>query len=299
MENSAEFLRRYLALVMSFVMLVVTCGCGTTNSRIATEQILVSDAVDRSIANIDFSSLANETVFLDTQYINPIKGMGFVNADYIVSSLRQQLVAANCLLQDSASDANYVVEARIGALGTDMHEMTYGVPASNSLTTAASMLPNAPVIPTIPELAIAKRNDHYGAAKIAVFAYHRKTRERVWQSGTSLASSRSKDWWLFGAGPFQTGTIYEGTRFAGDEIRLPFSRGEKPVSGHRVVFSEEHYFGKSHPGPKGNAARIVNYEQLVPINSNEAAGVSSDSAKQETDAKSHNTKELPPTPGKK
>ncbi|MFT5524556.1 MAG: hypothetical protein ACI9G1_005608 [Pirellulaceae bacterium] len=284
----------YLIQMYRWLMLaplLIACGCGTTNSRMATEQILVSDAVDRSVANIDFSSLAGEKVYLDTKYIKLIKGMGFVNADYIVSSLRQQLVAANCYMQEKLTDADYVVEARVGALGTDMHEMTYGIPASNSLTAAANLLPNAPIVPSIPELAIAKRNDHYGAAKVAVFAYHRTTGERVWQSGTSLASSRSKDWWLFGAGPFQTGTIYEGTRFAGDQIRLPFSRGEKPTQEHRVVFADERYFGKSGPHPKVNPVQIINYEQLVPVNSTAPPN-------RDGDPKSPVPKELPPLPAK-
>jgi len=52
-------------LVLAFS--VVLAGCGTTKSRSATEQLLISDAVDRAIAIIDFSPLADKTVFLDTK----------------------------------------------------------------------------------------------------------------------------------------------------------------------------------------------------------------------------------------
>ena len=48
-------------------------GCGTTkwsdSPRTATEQLLISDAVDRAISEIDFSALAERSVYLDTRYI--------------------------------------------------------------------------------------------------------------------------------------------------------------------------------------------------------------------------------------
>ena len=72
-------------------LLGATVGCGTTNSRSATEQMLMSDAVDRVISDINFAPLAGQTIYLDTTYIAAVKGIGFVNAPYVISSLRQQL----------------------------------------------------------------------------------------------------------------------------------------------------------------------------------------------------------------
>ena len=157
-----------------------------------------------------FSPLSGRTVYLDTQYVKSVKGTGFVNADYIISSLRQQMLAANCYLEEDREKAEYIAEVRVGALGTDAHDVTYGIPASNGLSSAASLVPNAPPIPMIPEISLAKRADEVAAAKIAVFAYHRETRQAVWQSGLAEARSSSKDMWLFGAGPFQSGTIHDG-----------------------------------------------------------------------------------------
>ena len=49
----------------------LACGCGTTkwsdSPRTATEQLLISDAVDRAISEIDFSALADKDVYLDTR----------------------------------------------------------------------------------------------------------------------------------------------------------------------------------------------------------------------------------------
>ena len=62
-----------------------------------------------------------------------------------------------------------------------------------------------------------------------MFAYHRESKRAVWQSGVSQATSTAKDTWIFGAGPFQSGTIYDGPQFAGNKIGLPFlkKRDEK------------------------------------------------------------------------
>ncbi len=200
---------------------VLLIGCGTTKSQRATEQLLMSDAVDRSVASIDFRPLSGRHVFLDTTYVKNLKTEEFVNADYIVSSVRQQMLGAGCLLEENQQDAEYVAEMRIGTLGTDSHDVVYGIPANNALSSAASLVPSAPALPAIPEISLARKNHEHAAAKIAVFAYHRESRRPVWQSGIVQARSRAKNTWLFGAGPFQSGTIHDGTQFVGGDLPLP------------------------------------------------------------------------------
>ena len=207
-------------LAISLILTGLT-GCGTLKSQTATQQLLLSDAVDRSIASIDFSPLSGKTIYLDIAYIQAIKGMGFVNASYIVSSLRQQLFAADCLIQEDRSKAEYIVEVRVGTLGNDSHDITYGIPASNTLAKASSVVSNSLPIPSLPEVSLARRSDQTGAAKIFAFAYDRQTREPIWQSGLAQARSTSRDTWLLGAGPFQRGTIHEGMRFAGSQLAVP------------------------------------------------------------------------------
>jgi hypothetical protein len=59
----------------------------------------------------------------------------------------------------------------------------------------------------IPEIPLIKTTDQKGLAKVAVFAYNRRTGQAVWQSGALQSASRSKDSWVFGAGPFYRGTV--------------------------------------------------------------------------------------------
>ena len=210
----------------------VLSGCGTTNSRSATEQLLMSDSVDRVISQISFEPLAGQTVFLDVSFIAPVKAAGFVNSQYVISSLRQQLTAAGCLIQDAKESAEIIVEPRVGTLGTDGHEITVGIPTSQAISTAASIVSNAPAIPLLPEISLAKNSSQFSAAKISVFAYYRESRQPIWQSGTLVSHSTAKDTWFLGAGPLQHGTIYDGVRFAGNRIGFP--RIRKSLAAHRT-----------------------------------------------------------------
>jgi hypothetical protein len=251
--NNLDVPGKWLWLAAWMLGGVLFCGCGTTQSQSATQQLLLSDAVDRAVARIDFRPLTGHSVFLDDRYVQTLRtqGVGFVNADYIVSSLRQQMLAADCQLQDRVDTADFVVEVRIGALGMDGHEVTYGIPPNSPLNNAVNAVPNSPNL-SIPEIAFAKRNDQMGAAKVAVFAYDRDSRTPVWQSGTSVAISDAKNVWVLGAGPFQRGTIYNGTRFAGSRLNIPLAQAKShertrdsmrsQEGGDTVSFEETHTF---------------------------------------------------------
>lgn len=248
-ESGVAALSRCLSrlglLVVGIVLSLGLTGCGTTNQKAVTEQLLVSDAVDRAVQSIDFTGLAHEKVYLDTTYIKPLKGAGWVNAEYVESSLRQHLVASYCLLQQTRDDATVVVEPRLGAMGTDAHDVTYGMPQSNVVSTAATFVPNAPTLPVLPEIALGKTAVQFGAAKLAVFAYDRKTGDPIWQSGMRVGKSKSRDIWIMGAGPIQSGTIYASPRFAGERVKLPGQSGGGTTSRSPVDYMAEMTFPRS------------------------------------------------------
>ena len=196
---------------------VMAVGCGTTTKRSGTEQLLISDAVDNAVAKLDFHELTGHKVFFDTSFLKSVRSDNFVNEDYVISAIRQQLTAAGALVQESRKDADTIVEARVGALGTDGHEITYGIPKTGGLSAAASVLANSPVA-SLPEVSFAQTNAQAGIAKVIVFAYDQETKEPIWQSGVARAESSCSHSWVLGAGPFEKGSIYEGKRFAGKEV---------------------------------------------------------------------------------
>ena len=179
-------------------------GCGINKSRLATEQLVVSDAVDKTVAAIDFSPLSGRKVFFDTQYLDGVNLGPNGNIKYVISSLRQQMLAYDCRLQEKAETADYVVEGRVGVLSNDGHEVTYGIPGSAAAASASVLLSSPLTMSALPELSLGRRNHQAGTAKIGVFAYDRVTREPVWQSGIKKGSSESRDAWVLGLGPYQS-----------------------------------------------------------------------------------------------
>lgn len=238
--------RAALQLATILGTLVIVLGCGASKQRLATEQLVISDAVDRTVAKIDFRPLAGQTVYLDTKYVANAKGNSFVNTDYVISSLRQQMLGHGLYLQEKIEDAEYVVEVRIGVLGNDGHDVAFGIPPGNQMGVTAASLTGYPVPAILPEISLAKRSDNLGAAKVAVFAYHKTTREPVWQSGIATTISTAKDYWLLGIGPLQRGSIYAGTQFAGEPIQPlaihPAPNVWAPIA---AIYDEAHFLERA------------------------------------------------------
>jgi hypothetical protein len=204
---------RLTASLGGLVLASLLTGCGTTkmtnSPRAASEMLLISQAVDYSVAKLDFTAMAGQRVFLDTVALDAV-----VDKGYLISSVRQQLLAHGALIQEKRESALYVVELRAGAVGTDQHSVMVGTPAIS----LPPVVPGLPPITSIPEIALAKKSDQRGVAKIGVFAYNRVTGRAVWQSGSVESESTLKDTWVFGAGPFRRGSIRKRAELAGEPL---------------------------------------------------------------------------------
>ena len=122
-------------------------------------------------------------------------------------------------------------------------------------STAVAATTSIPLLPNIPELAIAKRKDHLAAVKVAAFAYHRETRERAWQSGIAIGKSAAHDYWFLGAGPFQRGDIHRGTQLAGNPVKIPLTSNSQPhSSGPISAYRQGMIFEGAAPQPKPASA---------------------------------------------
>ena len=103
--------------------------------------------MDRAISEIDFAALGNKSVYLDTRYI-----ITALDQNYVISTLRQHMLASGCIIKDKAEDADYVVEVRAGSLGTNRQDLLFGIPATNLPT--GGLLPMGSA--SIPEIALVK-----------------------------------------------------------------------------------------------------------------------------------------------
>ncbi|GAB6186294.1 hypothetical protein JCM17478_17960 [Thermopirellula anaerolimosa] len=245
MESRSRLRRRspYYTAVILAAATAVCVGCGTSKwtetRRTATEQLLISASIDQAVSQIDFRALVGKKVFLDDSYLKDV-----VDSTYLVSSLRQQLLAGGAILTEKKEQADYIVEVRSGAVGTDMHSLLIGVPQTN----LPSALAAAGAPSNIPEIPFVKRTKQTAVTKILLFAYQRESGRPLWQSGQVLAKSWAQDVWILGAGPFQRGDIYSGTQIAGEKLDIPFVNFDRPE--RKVSATEEVYFLGNHDRPK-------------------------------------------------
>ncbi len=219
-----------------FVLLFTAAGCGTSKwtdtGRSATEQLLITDAMDRAVSSLDFRALAGKTAYVESSAVKKL-----TDSEYLISCLRQHMLASGCVLKDDKAAADYIVEVRAGAIGTDRNDVLYGIPAVNIPTA----VPVTGVPSQIPEMPIIKKTDQRAVVKLSLFAYNQKTGRPIWQSGAVPEESKAKAVWVLGAGPFQRGTIYNGTEFAGDRLSLPLIDLPQAADGRVSVADEAHF----------------------------------------------------------
>lgn len=146
----------------------------TGSSRAGTEQLLMTGTFDRAIACIDFRPLAGQRVFLDSSQL------GATDSGWIIFSLRRAMAKQGLLLESERKEAQTIVEAAVGAYGTDEVDCQVTIPslvAPTALPTGTSSLNTG---------ALARKNRQDAVVKLALFAYDAKTRALLWDSGTLL-----------------------------------------------------------------------------------------------------------------
>ena len=149
-------------------------GCTTIKTtdpaRTATEQLLLSTAVDHALKSANLTNFANRKVFLDTTYFDSY------DSKYAIGTIRDALSRAGVLLEDNVTNSDIVMEARSGALSTDNSTYLFGIP------NIGVPIPLAGVVQT-PELAIYKSEKQSSTAKIVLLAFTRESRLHVYSSG--------------------------------------------------------------------------------------------------------------------
>ena len=202
-------------LFVCFLMILTLNGCGTTKwsdtGRTATEQLLLTHAMDQAVGKMNFTTLFNKTVFVDSTAIDAA-----TDSKYFVSTIRQHLLASGAKIKESKDDADYVVELRTGTVGTDRNDLMVGIPSFTVPTWGTNdfLMGGS----AIPEIAIYKKTDQRAVVKVAAFVYNRKTNTPFLQSGNIQTQSRIRAKWIFGTGPFTRGDICNGTELAGTKI---------------------------------------------------------------------------------
>lgn len=151
---------------VSFLLLFALAGCSTSRetepARTATEQLMISTAVDRALDRLNVTIPEGTKIWVDAANFE-----GY-DAKYAVGAIRDRLLHLGAHLVADRGQADAVVEIRAGALSTNSDDLLVGIPAIEL------PIPMAGAAKT-PELALLKKNHDEGVAKIGITAYDAKS----------------------------------------------------------------------------------------------------------------------------
>ncbi len=195
--NSAA---RY-ALWMLLVGLATGCATLRTSdtSRTGLEQLLLSDAVDKTLDRTPLPPVEGRKVFLDPQYLD------CVDKGYVLGTLRQRLLNGGASLVDKKEDSQLVIEVCSGGMGTDNSNSYFGMPGI--------ALPG-PMPISLPEVRLYDKSRQSGTAKLSIVAYDTASGSLVFNAGNAMALSEDNRWSVMGVGPFMEGDVRNQMRTA-------------------------------------------------------------------------------------
>jgi len=159
--------RVHLLLVAALGAMLGLAGCTTNRltepGQTATEQLLISTAVDRAVDQLNPTIPAGTKVFVDGQFFDMAPGDAALYSKYAIASVRDRLLRQGARLVDDRKTADMVAELRTGGQSIDHSDFLVGIPAIP--------IP-IPLVGTfsIPKVALFERDRQTGIAKLAVTA---------------------------------------------------------------------------------------------------------------------------------
>jgi hypothetical protein len=188
------FMAERPTLLLCSLLVLLACGCTSTKQsntpRTATEQLLISNAVDQSLSKVDFRPLRGAAVFVEDKHLD------CVDKGYIIGSIRHRLMHEQARLVAKPDDAEVVLEVRSGGVGTDASSSYLGIPE----ITLPGML-------TLPEVKLINRDSQKAVAKIGLVAYDASNKRILGDGGVTTARADDSNTFVFGVGPWQNGTL--------------------------------------------------------------------------------------------
>lgn len=160
MHRAGAGLSVFVALILALLALgACTSVRETSPQRSATEQLLISTAVDRAIAKVDLELPAGTKVFVDAGQLEGSDGK------YAAGEMKDRLLRNGASLVNDKGKADALVEVRAGALSIDDRQTLVGIGSFDV------PVPLAGQAAKIPEIALYRDRVRQGVAKIAAFGY--------------------------------------------------------------------------------------------------------------------------------
>jgi hypothetical protein len=174
------------------LLLSTTLLAGCTIERVtepqqtATEQLLVSTAVDHAIGNLKPPIAPGRKVFVDATNFDTPDG-NLVLPKYTIGAVRDLILRSGGALVDDRKAADLIVELRNGAQGIDHKTLLIGIPS------LPIPIPLTGTVQT-PELALYKDDKQRGISKIALTIYSAKTGALAVTVRPALGDSVDTQW---------------------------------------------------------------------------------------------------------
>ena len=178
-----------LRLATTFAIAALAlCACSTERQsnppRTATEQLLISTAADRALDALDLSIPEGTTVFVNAEHFEG------TDSKYAVAAIRDHLLRQGAALVAERGQAQAVVELRAGALSIDEIETLVGLRSFDVPVPLAS----APL--KLPEVALYKKTERKGVARIAVTTYGASDGKLIDSAEPAIGYSHKRDYHL-------------------------------------------------------------------------------------------------------
>lgn len=206
--------RQLAALYLAVVSIVLPIGLGgctakrviTTTEHTPVEQLLLTEAIDRTIDKLSWPDLRGKVVFIDVGTSEAPLAEPQEKTVYVRQALAAQLAQRGAILVPQVGEADYVALALLGALGTEQQDQFLGLPPIQSV-----------LIPfSLPELALYKATRLTGFAKLELVITDRRRGGVEHRSGPA----RAETYWRIRQIPFSTSITT-------DTSRLPSPATEK------------------------------------------------------------------------
>lgn len=156
----------------------------TEPAESATEQLLITAAIDDAVAKINLPLPVSTRVYVDTSYFDGLgRDRTVLFPKYAMGAIREKLLRGGALITADRQTADMIVELRTGGQSVDHNSLFIGIP-SISIPLPPTFYPV-----TTPELALFKRDRQTGVAKLAIVAYRRDSGAYSGASGLSFGAS--------------------------------------------------------------------------------------------------------------
>jgi hypothetical protein len=174
---------RVVALIFVCLSLWSCTSARETNpQRTATEQLLLSTAVDHAVENIHLDIEPGTKVFVDSSNFEGL------DSRYAVGAIRDRVLRLGGRIVSERAASDNVIEIRSGALSADQSKTLLGVPAFDiplPLTTQGL---------SVPDISLFKKSLRQGIAKFAATIYRTTDGALIDSTGPQYGFSHSTDY---------------------------------------------------------------------------------------------------------